>query len=169
MRLIHTVFSNSSTSVIGTVCSSFFFFFTSPHPFRSKVLHFALCYWGWMDSEWRSLTCSLSVAAGRRRQGHTFHKWLWLQNFPTSAWTEITRCEILKVTTRQIIWIPFISYLKIPVLQSRTTDLLKPATIYKLDRSQEIINNYLHIENKVHSYLNHKYLMQNRALTRWTD
>lgn len=39
---------------------------------------------------WQPLTRSLSPVAGRRRQAHTSHKWLWLQNFPSPAWTAST-------------------------------------------------------------------------------
>lgn len=35
----------------------------------------------------KTLTCSRSAADGRRRQGHISHKWIWLQGFPSPAWT----------------------------------------------------------------------------------
>lgn len=42
---------------------------------------------------WRWLTGSLSAEAGRRRREHTSHKRLWLQSFPSHAWTAKKRCD----------------------------------------------------------------------------
>lgn len=47
----------------------------------------------------KTLTCSRSAVDGRRRQGHISHKWLWLQGFPSPAWTAATGWH-KKVKTR---------------------------------------------------------------------